>query len=140
MGIGVTEMRECMRGRLVRLDGPSIRTLHVNLDDALNEASDQDVEVTRISGTHRCMTFAFSHCPVNCPARFRQRDRPQRGSSDRSTARGSNDFMLLAVLDRLVWTLHEVAGMNGRCCARSSNIVMSEFCESQHRRPSLGGM
>ena len=23
------------RGRLVRLDGPSIRTLHVNLDDAL---------------------------------------------------------------------------------------------------------
>ena len=26
------------RGRLVRLDGPSIRTLHVNLDETLNEA------------------------------------------------------------------------------------------------------
>ena len=32
------------RGRLVQLDGPSTRTLHVNLDDALNEGSDQDVE------------------------------------------------------------------------------------------------
>jgi hypothetical protein len=38
------------RGRLFRLDGPSIRTLHVNLDDALNQGSDQDVEVARISG------------------------------------------------------------------------------------------
>ena len=27
--------------RLVRLDGPSVRTLHVNLDDALREESDQ---------------------------------------------------------------------------------------------------
>jgi hypothetical protein len=41
------------RGRLVRLDGPSIRTLHVNLDDALNEGSDQDGEVARISGITR---------------------------------------------------------------------------------------
>jgi hypothetical protein len=41
------------RGRLVRLDGPSIRTLHVNLDDALNDGSDQDVEVARISGITR---------------------------------------------------------------------------------------
>ena len=32
------------RGRLVQLDGPSVRTLYVNLDDALNEGSDQDVE------------------------------------------------------------------------------------------------
>ncbi len=38
------------RGCLFRLDGPSIRTLHVNLDDALNQGSDQDVEVARISG------------------------------------------------------------------------------------------
>jgi hypothetical protein len=38
------------RGRLVRLDGPSIRTLHVNLDDSLNEGSDQDVDLARISG------------------------------------------------------------------------------------------
>ena len=48
------------RGRLFRLDGPSIRTLHVNLDDAINEGSDQDrrggqnfrKSVSRISGTH----------------------------------------------------------------------------------------
>jgi DNA replication protein DnaC len=38
------------RGRLVRLDGPSVRTLHVNLDDALREESDQGDEVIRISG------------------------------------------------------------------------------------------
>jgi len=38
------------RGRLIRLDGPSIRTLHVNLDDTLNEGSDQDVDLARISG------------------------------------------------------------------------------------------
>ena len=30
------------RGRLLRLDGPSIRTLHVNLDEAMKEESDQD--------------------------------------------------------------------------------------------------
>jgi DNA replication protein DnaC len=39
------------RGRLLRLDGPSIRTLHVNLDDAMREESDQNAtEVARISG------------------------------------------------------------------------------------------
>src|SRR5688500_20148794 len=38
------------RGRLVRLDGPSVRTLHVNLDEAFQEESDQDHEVARISG------------------------------------------------------------------------------------------
>jgi DNA replication protein DnaC len=38
------------RGRLFRLDGPSLRTLHVNLDDAMNQGSDQDHEVARISG------------------------------------------------------------------------------------------
>jgi hypothetical protein len=38
------------RGRLFRLDGPSVRTLHVNLDEAMNEGSDQDNDVVRISG------------------------------------------------------------------------------------------
>ena len=30
------------RGRLIRLDGPSVRTLHLKLDDALKDESDQD--------------------------------------------------------------------------------------------------
>src|SRR6185503_12885738 len=38
------------RGRLLRLDGPSVRTLHVNLDDAMKEDSDQQTDVARISG------------------------------------------------------------------------------------------
>jgi len=39
------------RGRLLRLDGPSIRTLHVNLDEAMREESDQSAtDVARISG------------------------------------------------------------------------------------------
>jgi hypothetical protein len=38
------------RGRLIRLDGPSIRTLHLKLDEALKDDSDQDDEVARISG------------------------------------------------------------------------------------------
>jgi DNA replication protein DnaC len=38
------------RGRLLRLDGPSVRTLHVNLDDALKEDSDQEADLVRISG------------------------------------------------------------------------------------------
>jgi DNA replication protein DnaC len=38
------------RGRLIRLDGPSVRTLHLKLDDALKADSDQDDEVARISG------------------------------------------------------------------------------------------
>jgi DNA replication protein DnaC len=41
------------RGRLLRLDGPSIRTLHVNLDDAMKEDSDQDADLVRISGKRR---------------------------------------------------------------------------------------
>jgi len=36
-----------------RLDGPSIGTLHVNLDEALNEGSDQDDHLARISGIQR---------------------------------------------------------------------------------------
>src|ERR671924_1888449 len=41
------------RGRLLRLDGPSIRTLHVNLDEAMKEDSDQDADLVRISGKSR---------------------------------------------------------------------------------------
>ena len=41
------------RGRLLRLDGPSVRTLHVNLDDAMKEDSDQDADLVRISGKSR---------------------------------------------------------------------------------------
>ena len=41
------------RGRLLRLDGPSVRTLHVNLDEAMKEASDQDADLARISGKRR---------------------------------------------------------------------------------------
>jgi DNA replication protein DnaC len=41
------------RGRLLRLDGPSVRTLHVNLDEAMKEDSDQDADLVRISGKSR---------------------------------------------------------------------------------------
>jgi hypothetical protein len=47
-------------GRLLPLDSPSGRTLHVNLDEAVKEDSDQDADLVRItrqtvriSGTHR---------------------------------------------------------------------------------------
>ena len=38
------------RGRLLRRDGPSVRTLHLNLDEAMKEGSDQNAEVAGISG------------------------------------------------------------------------------------------
>jgi DNA replication protein DnaC len=38
------------RGRLIRLDGPSVRTLHVDLDDAMKDESDQAADLIRISG------------------------------------------------------------------------------------------
>jgi hypothetical protein len=41
------------RGRLLRLDGPSVCTLHVNLDDAMKEESDQQADLVRISGKSR---------------------------------------------------------------------------------------
>jgi hypothetical protein len=34
-------------------NGPSVRTLHVNLDDAMKEDSDQDADLVRISGKKR---------------------------------------------------------------------------------------
>ena len=44
------------RGRLLRLDGPSIRTLHVDLDEAMKDGSDTEDEVIRISG-NQCAEF-----------------------------------------------------------------------------------
>jgi hypothetical protein len=44
------------RGRLLRLDGPSVRTLHVNLDEAMKADSDQQADLIRISG-NRCPDF-----------------------------------------------------------------------------------
>jgi hypothetical protein len=44
------------RGRLLRLDGPSLRTLYVNLDDAMKEDSDQQPDLIRISG-NTCAEF-----------------------------------------------------------------------------------
>ncbi len=44
------------RGRLLRLDGPSVRTLHVNLDEAMKEESDSGDDVIRISG-NQCPEF-----------------------------------------------------------------------------------
>lgn len=48
------------RGRLIRLDGPSVRTLHLKRDQTLKDDSDQDDEgqnfrrqVARISGTRK---------------------------------------------------------------------------------------
>jgi hypothetical protein len=56
------------RGRLIRLDGPSIRTLHLKLDDALKDESDQDDEVARISGTHSSELIQFlTYLPVHTP-------------------------------------------------------------------------
>jgi DNA replication protein DnaC len=44
------------RGRLLRLDGPSVRTLHVNLDEAMKADSDQQADLIRISG-NSCSDF-----------------------------------------------------------------------------------
>ena len=41
------------RGRLLRLDGSSVRTLHVNLDEAMKEDSDQEADLVRVSGESR---------------------------------------------------------------------------------------
>jgi hypothetical protein len=57
------------RGRLLRLDGPSIRTLHVNLDDAMKEDSDQDADLVRISGK----SGQNFRNPQSCRAGFRSR-------------------------------------------------------------------
>ena len=49
------------RGRLIRLDGPSVRTLHVNLDEAMKEGSDTEDDVIRISG-NQCAEFPDAAC------------------------------------------------------------------------------
>jgi DNA replication protein DnaC len=42
------------RGRLLTLDGPSMRTKHLGLDDATSEASNQEADnLARISGIAR---------------------------------------------------------------------------------------
>jgi hypothetical protein len=51
------------RGRLLRLDGPSVRTLHVNLDDAMKEDSDQQTDVARFP-ENSGQNFRNPHCPV----------------------------------------------------------------------------
>jgi DNA replication protein DnaC len=53
------------RGRLLRLDGPSVRTLHVNLDEAMKEESDSGDDVIRISG-NQC-----AECPEPTWAKHR---------------------------------------------------------------------
>jgi IstB-like ATP binding protein len=72
------------RGRLLRLDGPSIRTLHVNLDDAMKEDSDQDADLVRISGTHS----KTSHHP-GPEDKASQQDRPS-GEICKTSVPGSN--------------------------------------------------
>ena len=53
------------RGRLLRLDGPSIRTLHVDLDEAMKDGSDTEDEVIRISG-NQCAEFPEPTPFVSC--------------------------------------------------------------------------
>jgi hypothetical protein len=60
------------RGRLLRLDGPSVRTLHVNLDDAMKDESDQQALI-RISG-NSCPEF-----PEPTSARYHCRPRASIG-------------------------------------------------------------
>src|SRR4029434_8129476 len=60
------------RGRLLRLDGPSVRTLHVDLDAAMKEDSDQQADLIRISGN------SWSEFPEPTP-------RKVRGTGPRST-------------------------------------------------------
>lgn len=51
-----------------RLDGPSVRMMHVNLDDALNEESDQLADWSEMSGKSRSEspepTSTTSRCGV----------------------------------------------------------------------------
>jgi DNA replication protein DnaC len=63
------------RGRLLTLDGPSLRTKHLQLDSASSEASDQ---VIRISGIDRS---EFPEPTLVCPARSPSRQ-PSRRTPD----------------------------------------------------------
>jgi DNA replication protein DnaC len=64
------------RGRLLRLDGPSIRTLHVDLDEALKEDSDHQADLIRISG-NSCPEFP-EPTPCNAPSPQRCSERSER--------------------------------------------------------------
>jgi DNA replication protein DnaC len=85
------------RGRLYRLDGPSIRTLHVNLDDAYNQGADHADEVIRISGK-QCPEFPeptrrkypvrnWRSASVGCPFRHPNRAARNGARPDRRASR-----------------------------------------------------
>ena len=73
------------RGRLLRLDGPSVRTLHVNLDEAMKEESDQQADLVRISGKSRSeFPEPTQREEPSCTIRRREaaiRNQPQSGRS-----------------------------------------------------------
>jgi hypothetical protein len=50
------------RGRFIHLDGPSGRTRHLNLEEALPEKSER----VRISGTHKSKTSCLPTQTMRC--------------------------------------------------------------------------
>lgn len=97
------------RGRLLRLDGPSVRTLHVNLDEAMKADSDQQADLIRISG-NSCSDFP-EPTDVNRPDLSRPRlavgsgtDEPHdqgRGPCEPDTVCGLHDAKASRVLQLL---------------------------------------
>jgi DNA replication protein DnaC len=91
------------RGRLIRLDGPSIRTLHLKLDEALKDDSDQDDEVARISG-NKWPEFPeptygmLALCGNPIHTQMGELPQLQKGRSN-ATARTDNQH-LIAIIDR----------------------------------------
>jgi IstB-like ATP binding protein len=73
------------RGRLLRLDGPSIRTLHLKLDETLKDESDQDDEVARISG-NKWPEFPEPTCLSSDSSRRVPRSSPTSSRSHRELA------------------------------------------------------
>ena len=72
------------RGRLVRLDGPSVRTLHVDLDDAMKDGSNQEDDLIRISGKQ---VPEFPE-PTVCAAHRLKEERPMRSQCSSVMSRG----------------------------------------------------
>jgi hypothetical protein len=70
------------RGRLLRLDGPSVCTLHVNLDEAMKADSDQQADLIRISG-NTCSDFPE---PTRAAERLRR-------STSRSHIRAGRNYI-----------------------------------------------
>src|SRR5262245_342632 len=59
----------------IRLDGPSVRTLHLNLDEAMKEGPDQDPEVAKnFRNSHWSMvaTLLGTHKPTRAVKRSQQ--------------------------------------------------------------------